>query len=194
MRILEIIKKYYAYFRNFAVKYIAFIILFFLGVLHLLGYLKFDWPVIVVFALALFPAIAPLIKSLRVSKEGFEFEMSQGKATKEEIEKLNREEPLNSNTFSAFSLEAKRVLKSLWHFQKKLYGPDNATRWGFTVGSGASNYKDFLSGVGFLIGKNLIVTDLNQMVYLKNEGIDFCNSNDSEINSFPLYYREFDAP
>jgi len=82
---LEKVKKNFNLLKPFFFKYIAFIILFFLGLLHLFGYLHFDWPVIVVFVLALFPAIAPLVKSLSVSKEGVSVEMAEGNVPQESI-------------------------------------------------------------------------------------------------------------
>jgi len=175
--------------RNF-----GFLALFVLGVLHLLGRVKFDWQVLIVFSIALLHAIAPLFRFLRLSKDGVEFEMAVSNASREKVEELAGKSSgrLPSN-FDAMTPEAKRVLKSLWHFQKNLYAPEHSTRWGFAVGQANDDYTDFLSGVGFLIARDLVVTDLNRMVYLKNEGIDFCQKNDLEIDDYPLHFREFRA-
>lgn len=181
----------------------GFIILFVLGVLHLLKKVEFDWPVIVVFAIALLPPISRLVDYLKAGKDGVEMKMRAGARSAEEVEKaaiskrslsdvqLHLAPVAPTSEFSNLWDDQKKILKSLWHFQKTTFGITADTRWGFAVGPDAPDYYSFLSGAGMLAVKDLITIGDKGMVFLTSKGIDFCTRHEAELNAYPLYYRHF---
>ena len=190
---------------------LGFIFLFVLGVLHLLKVVTFDWPVIVVFLVALLPSISRLVDSFKAGKDGLEFKTRAGSKPAEEVEKAPKssshaaQPPAHqpavaspggvqvppASDFAILSDDQKMVLKALWHFQKTTFGINSPTRWGFTVGPGSPDYYRFLSGTGLLLAKDLITIGDKGMGFLTSKGIDFCQSHEDEIDKYPPYYQKF---
>jgi len=92
--------------------------------------------------------------------------------------------------FADFSPEAKKVLATLARYQRN-HDATNANRWGFAVGPGASDHREFLLGVGFLYSHGLIAIDLRGLVYLNNDGVQFVQNNHAAIDAYPAYYQNF---
>ncbi len=137
----------------------GFVALFILGVLHLLEKVTFDWPVIVVFSIALLPQISRLIEYLKAGSEGVEMRMRAGSLPAKEVEGAVRpKEPavMPQSDFAKLDDDEKRILKSLWHFQQVHFGAKSPTRWGFTVGAGMSDYLSFMRGAAGLLSKTLV--------------------------------------
>lgn len=202
-------------------KYAGFIILFILGIAHLFHKVSFDWPVIVVFIIALLPQISGIIEYLKAGKDGVEMKLRTGFLAADEVESVAKRNPVETNDcsqnrqtedrnstktenrngagsilrpgFASLSEDQKRLFKSLWHYQKESCGLSSNTRWGFTVPVNSLDYSSFVSGLGLLVAKDLVTLGRNGLVFLTNRGIEFGLSHDREIQDFPLYYKDFEA-
>lgn len=170
----------------------GFVALFALGLLHLFKKVTFDWPVIVVFSIALLPQISRLIEYIKAGKDGVEMKTRSGYVSAEEIErqaKLKKQGVVSD--FAREAEDAKKILKSLWHFQRDCYGLNSPTRWGFVVGSNSPAYPGFLAGSVALAIKGLIFKEPSGMLFLTNEGLEFCQRHAAELDAYPIYYKDF---
>jgi hypothetical protein len=146
-----------------------------------------------------------LVEYLKAGKEGVEMKMRAGSKPADEVERVATAKkqavsppevqavrpPVAPSDFAKLSDDQKKILKSLWHFQKTTFGIASATRWGFAVGSGAPDYYIFLSGAGLLAAKDFVTLGDKGMVFLTSKGIDFCARHEAEIDAYPLYYQHF---
>jgi len=180
-----------------------FIILGIIALLHILKFIQIDGYAIALLILAFLPILLPLIAryldSLKLTKDGFEANIkadNEGKSI-DEIEK--RGIAINSRQDFAnekqpefpFELPARRVLSTLWHYQKELFGKDSLRRWGFGVGIGNRDYGDFLRGVVKLYAKDLIYIDDSGLAYLTNQGKDFCSAHSDILDADGPFYTKF---
>jgi hypothetical protein len=163
-----------------------------------------DWPV---FALLVFagipvwvPTLARYIKALERTGDGWRVLMREDPlgipAT--EIQKIvevtTTTTPTSKRPYNELSLHARRVLKSLWYFQRDNFGEDDPRRWGFAVGRQAPAYFTFSTGAKELEWEKYVVLDPRGFVYLTNDGIEFCKQNRAPLDNEPLYYKDFVAP
>ncbi len=94
-------------------------------------------------------------------------------------------------TYLNLSVHAKRVLKSLWHFQCQIFGEDAPQRWGFGVGRQAPDFATFSIGAKELEWDKYVFIDPRGMAYLTNEGVEVCRHNKPALQEEVLYYKQF---
>lgn len=160
----------------------------YLAYLEIAQKLNVRWETIGCFVLATLPFILILltryIKRFNLGGNSFE-SADQSSATKEFVENLEASDeeqkeidfPKPDKTeikFSDMSKEARRVLRTLWHFQMKLFTLDsNEKRFGFVIGPHAPDYFIFNKGAWELLARRFIVRDEKGMVFLSDKGIEF---------------------
>ena len=182
------------------------------GGLHATHFITLDWPLFALLVLAGIPAwlptVARYIKALEKTDDGWKLLMREDPlglpAT--EIQKIVEIQaevvppaapalaPAAKRPYADLSLHARRVLKSLWHFQRETFGEDDPRRWGFAVGRQAPSYFTFSTGAKELEWEKYVVLDHRGFVYLTNEVIEFSKQNRAALDNEPLYYKDFVAP
>lgn len=155
------------------------------------------WQAIIVFGAASLPFTLPLLAYYvkAVGKDGimmnsgvFSDTVDAPSKTKEEIkpEAATAAEPANAQagaakTLGDYSRPARKVLRTLWKFQREQFKDDFSQRWAFGVHPMAMDYPSFQTGVSELRFDGLILKDGRGMVFLTDKGIAFCRDNDNGI-------------
>jgi hypothetical protein len=171
--------------------------------LHACCIITLDWPLFALLVVAGIPAWVPTlaryIKALERTGDGWRVltrEDALG-VPATEIQKIaeatTTTTPPPKLPYANLSLHARRVLKSLWHFQRQTFGEDDQRRWGFAVGRQAPSYLTFYTGTKELAWEKYVVLDPHGFAYLTNEGIDFSKQNRAALDNEELYYKEFVA-
>ena len=116
-----------------------------LAVSHALKWITMDWPAISLLVLAgfpiWFPAIVRNIRAVKRTDRGWELELFADKEglAAAKIQQIvmseNKDAPLAgpNRSFEGLSVNARLVLKTLWHFQCVTFGENDERRWGFGV-------------------------------------------------------------
>lgn len=178
-----------------------FIVIGLIALLHILKLIQVDGYAIILIVLASLPAILPLaskyLKSLKLGKDGFEAIVAdnEGKTiaeTKERTFTANAKSPLEvaAPKFPYF-IDSRRILSTLWHYQKELFGEDSVRRWGFGVAIGASDYNEYRIGLDPLERDSLVSVDKRGICYLTNEGVTFCKEHRDILDGDGPFYTQF---
>jgi len=165
------------------------------------------WQLIVVLVLAWLPFLLPFIARYikKIGKDGLEMnekgnipreivELKIGRQ-KLEIKQQNEEPPKVTTetkqpllqrtdpempTFGKLNINAQKVLRTLWFFQKRDF-PKIDKYWGFLVSQASPDYSIFLIGEATLSALGFTFKDPRGMVFLKPLGINFCQTYTDEI-------------
>jgi hypothetical protein len=87
--------------------------------------------------------------------------------------------------------QSRKILKTLWHYQKTLYLNTPTTRWCFTVGSRAPDYMTFSLGLLELIRADFVGIDSNGFAFLNDRGLAYCQRHDLAVLAYPEMYDTF---
>lgn len=98
--------------------------------------------------------------------------------------------PSDKPSFIQLRPETRKVIKTLWQFQKKEF-PTNTNRWGFGVRLGAPDYAAFSLGVLESLKYDLIAIDARGLCFLSDTGFSYCEKYNSEISGEVNFYSEF---
>lgn len=93
--------------------------------------------------------------------------------------------------YGRLSINARRILRALWHYQVRDYGVDGDPRWGFGVGLGFPGFVPFSLGVQELQTLGLVVVDTRGLCFLSDHGIAFCQNHNDRLNQEELVYTNF---
>jgi hypothetical protein len=86
------------------------------------------------------------------------------------------------------SLEARKILRTLCHYQSQLFPNEPHKRWTFAVGPRAPDYAAYLRGLAELVTAGLVaVSPENGHALLTNEGIAYCNAHGNELADAGIY-------
>ena len=92
--------------------------------------------------------------------------------------------PREADNFEQLSPQARKVLRTLWTFQRMTFGPNDAQRrWGFGINLAAPDYAFFAAGSAELVLWGLVAQNEKAMVFLNNDGMDFCRRHESWLLS-----------
>ena len=161
--------------------------------------LRLNWPAIALIALGgipfLTPIIARYISSIRKTKDGWECILREDIVglSKDEISRQLRASEGSEENPTSLSEHAKRIIATLWFYQKDIFGEDNAQRWGFGVGRLSPEFATFNIGVKELSFARLIFPDPRGLVYLTDQGVAFCKTHAGDIANWRVYYNQFVA-
>lgn len=174
----------------------------YLAYLELCASVTVRWETITIFCLVASPFLM-LLASRYVKKVKWgdkELETHSTSSTKEYVESLEKKtDPsqapvtgpttLNLMTYNAVSKTGKKILRTLWHYQKQHFGADSDKRWGFTIQGQGVEAKDFEFGAFTLLQQNAIIQDQQGMVFLTDSGIEFCKKQTSFVESGDIYAK-----
>lgn len=149
--------------------------------------LSIDQTTVLILALAIIPWLTPFFKKLTIPGilEGETHERMQG-TTKEPLPPKNEQQVLTS--LLDLSDDAKKILATLWRYQKQHFKDDYSRRWTFKILPQAYQYSSYLSGLGELLKRGLaVVSPENEQCMLTNEGIDFITKNVEIQNTKDIY-------
>lgn len=173
----------------------------FLAYLEVYSSFEVRWETVAIFTLISSPFLLILL-SLYVKKVKWgnkELETQSTSSTKDyvkEIEGTPTTAPTNPQfrseltliSYNAVSDSGKKILRTLWHFQKQHFGIDSDKRWGFTIGSG-SEYRDFEFGAFTLMQQNAVVKDQRGMVFLTDSGLEFCKKHRNLVEGGTIWSK-----
>jgi hypothetical protein len=92
---------------------------------------------------------------------------------------------------TVFMDEARKILKTLWHYQNTLYPGNPSNRWCFTVPRRSADYMSFSLGQLQVISADLIGIDGRGFTFLNDRGLAYCTRFDREVLEFPAMYDNF---
>lgn len=178
-----------------------FVLLGIIAALHIFDFIDVDIYGVALLFLAFLPVLLPLLATyldtLKIGKDGVEGKMkanNEGKVlpNADQFDLIASNEKLpEGDALFPLRLEARRVIATLWHYQKELFGENSLRRWGFGVGLGAPNFSEFSTGVSELAKGNFVHVDSNGLCYLTNEGIDFCQEHRDVVDADGPFYSQF---
>jgi hypothetical protein len=80
--------------------------------------------------------------------------------------------------FDALTSEEQKMLRTLWKFQSEYLRQDKDALWGFVIGSGSPDYRQFVRAVHSLMQRGFVKQQRGSgMVFLTERGILYCNLN-----------------
>lgn len=157
-------------------------------------------------SLALLPWLLRLLSrylsEFNIGPAGVSGKTREGVVNRDEIEKKVLVTAINTqrlipatlpkdDKFDPLLPQTKKILRTLWKFQVEQFGVDDIRRWGFGVGTGAPDYLSFCLGLQELLKDNFVAIDSRGLVFLSNEGLQFCKDHSSEISLYPHFYDKF---
>ncbi len=169
----------------------------FLIYLHVWGHVCLSWELIVLVILMTLPFLLPLLATYlnSASKDGLGFRdpVSDVRPATDVPDLPTNTDEAPKQTLAAavidpvvkFSPSARRVLRTLWHFQKEQ--PDKTKRWGFSVHPSSSDYSIFRHGADELLEHALATRDARGLVYISKAGIEFCETNGDRLGSGEIW-------
>jgi len=83
--------------------------------------------------------------------------------------------------FEALTSEEKKMLRTLWRVQGEYIKQGNNLRWGFKVGEGLPDYREFVRGFSTLKERSLVDENDQGLVYLTDVGMRYCHLNSDLI-------------
>lgn len=97
-----------------------------------------------------------------------------------------------ASPFFQLSVDARRVLATLWKFQQQCSPNFTNERWTFIDVPGSPTFPLYQRGLSELMGKSYVtITPSNGHAMLTNEGIRFCRENSKDIDGYPDVYTSF---
>lgn len=151
------------------------------------------WPVLVLLALAGLPLILPLLAYYvkGIGKDGVMMN-NVFEATVPAPEKKDGIALVTATTpeiaaqatirkLGDYSKPARKVMRTLWKYQREQFKDDFSQRWAFGVHPMAMDYPQFRNGITELRFDGLVLYDGRGMVYLTDKGIEFCRANEDGL-------------
>lgn len=177
------------------------IIFIFLAYLEVCSSFIVSWETVAIFTLISSPFLLVLL-ALYVKKVKWgnkELETQSTSSTKQYVKEqevkpqatpqelpIRREQNLIS--YNAVSDSGKKILRTLWHFQKQHFGIDSDKRWGFTIGKGSES-RDFEFGAFTLLQQGAIIKDQRGMVFLTDSGLEFCKQHKNLLEGGSIWSK-----
>lgn len=94
--------------------------------------------------------------------------------------------------FSTMASQEKKVLATLWKYQKMHFQDRRDQRWTFVVaGQNQPEHTEFSLGFLLLAAKGFATVAPSGQIMLTNAGYDFCLNHNAEILAWPRTYDNF---
>jgi len=181
--------------------------------LHYMDRLFLRWEFVVLLAVAALPLLLPLFARYvkGIGKDGIQFHPifgapvfvpPSGSAPSFDPDPMPTPPPTPTPTptpvvpikkFTEYSKPARKVLRTLWKFQKEQFGDDFSKRWGFGIHPLALDFREFESGSAELRKDGLIQDDPRGMIFLTDAGIIFCRDRNSAFDGGGPVWSNFNA-
>lgn len=146
-----------------------------------------DEKTIFFFALGIFPWLTLFFKKFKIPGfEGESFDRTQSSTD-------NPPPPKTTDSKTDISGDvnddSKKILSTLWRYQKQHFRDDSSRRWTFTVQAKSTEYKKYINGLSELLNKDLVtVNPENNQILLSNEGLLYIE-NHSDIQKHADIYK-----
>lgn len=183
-------------FRTALVISIVAIIIFILNLIFP-DYIKIEEKTLVLLGIAVLPWLSLFYKKIKLPG-GVEAESDRQQGSTQEpqppvsIAEVKKPEEITVLKFSQLNAHSKRIIKTLWKYQKELFKDDYSKRWTFGLYHVSDEYAAYVIGLGELLDLGLIsfVKDEKTVqCMLTNDGVKFCEDNVEDINKYEIYYR-----
>lgn len=143
------------------------------------------WQYIVLLGIAFLPILLPLLAFYveEIGKDGFKLKRWNEGPVPESFSYASQPVPSPSpiqptqRTLETYSRPARKVLRTLWTFQRQHFNNDFSRRWAFGIHPQAQDYLEYHTGITELHVAGLVENDRRGMVFLTDAGIDFCRNN-----------------
>jgi hypothetical protein len=94
--------------------------------------------------------------------------------------------------FESLPSDAKKILATLWKYQRK-YFPDNvAGRWTFAVQGTGTEMVRYASGLVLLYRYGFVGMAANNQAALTDAGFNYCQQHSADVANWPDTYDKFD--
>ncbi len=149
---------------------------------------KADFVLLGFVALGAAPWMGGIFES--ISKDGVKYRQ-QGSTPAQPATPFAIAQAHPSSIFSQMAIQEKKVLATLWKYQKIHFQNRRDQRWTFTVATGSPEYMEFSFGVLLLIDKRYAAVAPSGQIMLTESGYNFCHEHDLEISAWPTTYDRF---
>lgn len=160
----------------------------FLAYLAIGTWFVLTWELIVTVAIASLPfnlvLLSRYIKHIKIGNHEYESADARD-ISKEDVAKLQGVAPEpegDAPTYGNLTRHAKKVLRTLWTYQRQHFGTQDSRRWGFGVHPSAPDYPQFRIGATELLQVGLTVESDKGLVFLNEKGMAFCRQNKNAID------------
>ncbi len=147
-----------------------------------------DQAILGLLALAALPWLTLFFKKFKIPgvAEAETQERTQG-ATGKPLPPASDTAPAVNNV--ALSTQAKKVLATLWRYQKQSFGNDVTRRWTFRIHPLSPDYPRFLTGLSESVNRGWVaVSPETHQCMLTNEGLAYIEG-DQEIQNYEDIYK-----
>jgi hypothetical protein len=96
-------------------------------------------------------------------------------------------------TFASLSYHERKVLATLWKYQRRHFGEQRQPRWTFTVRGETPANMAFSTGCLGLFGKGLAEVAPSGQVMLSERAFDFCNANAAQLGQWGDTYDNYSS-
>ena len=159
------------------------------AVLHFRDRLFLRWEFVVLMTAAALPFLLPLLAFYikGVGKDGVFFNNifaapifapPTGESRQFSENPQTADTVFSPKSLSDYSRAARKVLRTLWKYQRQQFKDDFSKRWGFGLHPLAIDFDRFSDGAAELRSDELIQDDARGMVFLSDKGVVFCRKND----------------
>ncbi len=101
------------------------------------------------------------------------------------------EEPDSELAFDALTPAARKVLKTLWHFQIRHFHDNEINRWAFGIAIGSPDYPEYQRGLEQLLRLGLVAIGPRGLCFLTNSGMVFCRSFTNDLDQHEDIWSTF---
>jgi hypothetical protein len=155
---------------------------------------KADWVLVAVVALCFAPWLGYVFES--IGKEGAKYRNTKSGASVIPPAigaAVAAQAQPQQTTFDAMAYDEKKIIATLWKYQKSHFPNQKVSRWTFVVQIGSPDYMGFSYGVFELVKKGLASVAPNGQIMLSQLGYIFCEENDHPISRWTDTYDRFSS-
>ena len=166
---------------------------------HHRDYLR--WELVVLLILASLPFLLPLLAFYvkEIGKDGVLFNSIFEGTFDPTVVSLTANEPTPTGDgnetkvtpLSSHSKAARKVLRTLWKFQREHFKGELTPRWLFGIHPLSTDYPQFNSGAHELRWEKLIINDPRGMVGLSDLGVKYCQDNQKDLDASDDVWANF---
>jgi hypothetical protein len=177
------------------------------ALLHAFWPQKVDGTTIILAFVAMSPWLLPMLAAnfdeFAITLQGVSWKTRSRKSTAEEVKAVtpvseNQEKKgvaggLSSDVpaFANLKPQTRKVMKTLWHFQKEFFPTDDQKRWGFVVPPAAPDFQSYLIGLSEAVSYGLVAVDFRGFCFLTEAGLSYCSQHKDSIAAENSFYTAF---
>lgn len=155
---------------------------------------KADWILIAFVSLCFAPWLGYVFES--IGKEGAKYRNTKsGESTSQPAAVTNVAAQAASQqpTFDAMAYDEKKIIATLWKYQRIHFPSQRDARWTFVVQIGSPDYMGFSYGFLELVKRGFASVAPNGQIMLSESGFLFCQANDGPLSRWTDTYDRFSS-